>query len=40
VTIKVIIGDEELELVLNEFEQIQKTELPFSEEEYRILVDV
>ena len=40
VTIKVIIGDEELELVLNEFEQIQKAELPFSEEEYRILVDV
>lgn len=37
---KVLIGDEEIELVLNEFEQIQKSDLPFTEEEYRVVVDV
>lgn len=40
VTMKVIIGDKEIELVLNEYERIQKADLPFTEEEYRVLVDV
>lgn len=40
ITMKVVIGDKEIELVLNEYEQIQKSDLPFTEEEYRVLVDV
>lgn len=40
VTMKVIIGDKEIELVLNEYERIQKADLPFTEEGYRVLVDV
>ncbi len=37
VTLNLIDGEE---LLLNEFGQIEKADLPFSEEEYRVLVDV
>lgn len=37
ITLRLAEGEE---LVLNEFTRIEKTDLPFSEEEYRVLVDV